>query len=98
MPWNNWYVKAPIWKHSYLHKVKAMKTISVSISDLEYNQFGINNDNLSFTEFVDIINKEITRQTLNKCIQLAEKYKLSKMSMDEITHEVKTVRNAKSNH
>jgi hypothetical protein len=75
-----------------------MKTLSVSISDLEYNQFGINNDRLSFTEFVDIINKEITKQTLNKCIQLAEKYKLSRMSMDEISDEVKAVRNAKNNH
>jgi len=74
-----------------------MKTISVSISDLEYNQFGINNDRLSFTEFVDIINREITKQTLNKCIQLAEKYKLSKMSVDEINEAVKAVRNAKNN-
>lgn len=74
-----------------------MKTISVSISDLEYNQFGINNDRLSFSEFVDLINKEITKQTLNRSVQLAEKYKISKMSMDEITDEVKAVRNAKNN-
>lgn len=74
-----------------------MKTISVSISDLEYNQFGINNDRLSFSEFVDIINREITKQTLNRSVQLAEKYKISKMSMDEITDEVKAVRNAKNN-
>lgn len=75
-----------------------MKTISVSISDLEYNQLGIKNDSLSFTEFVDIVNKEITKQTLNRCIQLAEKYKLSRMSMDEINDEVNAVRNAKNNH
>ena len=75
-----------------------MKTISVSISDLEYNQFGINKDKFSFTEFVDIVNKEITKQALNRCIQLAEKYNLSRMSMDEINDEVKAVRNAKSNH
>lgn len=75
-----------------------MKTISVSISDLEYNQLGLENDKLSFTEFVDIVNKEITKQTLNKCVQLAEKYNLSKMSMDEINEEVKAVRNAKGNH
>ena len=74
-----------------------MKTISVSISDLEYNQFGINNDKLSFTEFVDIVNKEITKQTLNRCVQLAEKYQLSRMSMDEINDEVKAIRDAKSN-
>jgi hypothetical protein len=75
-----------------------MKTISVSISDLEYNQFGINKDKLSFTEFVDIVNKEITKQTLNRCVQLAEKYKLSRMSMDQINGEVKAVRDAKNNH
>jgi hypothetical protein len=75
-----------------------MKTINVLISDLECNQFGIKDDNLSFTELVDIVNKEITRQTLNRCIQLAEKYKLSRMSMDEITDEVKAVRNAQGNH
>ncbi|MCX6238156.1 MAG: hypothetical protein NTY07_11485 [Bacteroidia bacterium] len=75
-----------------------MKTISISISDLEYNQFGINKDKFSFTEFVDIVNKEITKQALNRCIQLAEKYNLSRMSMDEINDEVKAVRNAKSNH
>jgi hypothetical protein len=75
-----------------------MKTISVSISDLEYNQFGIKKDRLSFTEFVDIVNKEITKQTLDRCVKLAEKYKLSKMSMDEINDEVKAVRNTKNNH
>lgn len=75
-----------------------MKTLSISISDLEYNQFGINVDNLSFTEFVDIVNKELTKQALNKCVQLAERYNLSKLSMDEISEEVKAVRNAKGNH
>ena len=74
-----------------------MKTISITISDLEYNQYGINNDKLSFTEFVDIVNKEITKQTLNKCVQLAEKYTLSRMSSDEINDEVTAVRNAKNN-
>lgn len=75
-----------------------MKTLNISISDLEYNQFGISKDKLSFTEFIDIINNELTKQALNKCVQLAEKYKLSKMTMDEITNEVKSVRRAKNNH
>jgi hypothetical protein len=92
------HLETSIKKTKFAYKIKTMKTISVSISDLEYNQFGINNDRLSFTEFVDLVNKEITKQTLNRCIQLAEKYKLSRMSMDEITDEVKAVRNAKSNH
>lgn len=38
-------------------------------------------------------------QNLNKCLELADKYGLSKMTMDEITNEVKAVRNnAKNNN
>lgn len=74
-----------------------MKTINISISDLEFNKFRIRKDKLSFTEFVELVSQEISRQTLNKCIELAEKYGLSNMTMDEITKEVKAVRkNAKS--
>lgn len=75
-----------------------MKTIHVSISDLEYNQLGINNDKLSFTELMDIVNKEISKQMLHTCIQLSEKYKLSALTMDEISNEVKAIRHAKNNH
>jgi hypothetical protein len=75
-----------------------MRTISISISDLEYNQFGISKDNLSFSELVGIVNKKVTEQALIKCVRLAEKYKLSKMTMDEISNEVKAVRHAKINH
>ena len=75
-----------------------MKTLNITISDLEYNQLGIRSDKLSFLEFVDIVNKEVTKQALNKCVQLAERYNLSKLSMDEISEEVKSVRNAKGNH
>ena len=69
-----------------------MRTLSVSISDLEFNKFGIKKSKLNFTDFVDIVSKELTRQNLNKCIELAEKYGLSKMTMDEITNEVLAVR------
>ena len=74
-----------------------MRTLNVSISDIEFNKFGIKNDKLSFTDFVDIVSKELTRQNLNMCIDLAERYGLSKMTMEEITNEVKAVRsNAKN--
>ena len=75
-----------------------MKTLSISISDLEYNQFGINGEKLSFSEFLDIVNKEVTKQALTKCVQLSERYNLSKMSIEEISEEVKAVRNEKGNH
>ena len=76
-----------------------MRTLSISISDLEYNRFGLKADKLSFSEFVDIISKELAKQTLEDCVQLAEKNGLSKMTMEEITEEVKAVRkNAKNHH
>jgi hypothetical protein len=76
-----------------------MRTLSISISDLEFNKFGIKESKLSFTDFVDIVSKELTRQNLSKCLELAEKHGLSKMTMDEITNEVKAVRkDAKNRH
>ena len=74
-----------------------MRTLNISISELELDKFGIKKDKIAFSEFVDLVSKELTRQTLNKCIELAEKYGLSNMTMDEITKEVKAVRkNAKN--
>lgn len=74
-----------------------MRTLNVSISDIEYNKFGLKDEKLTFTDFIDLVSKELTRQNLNKCLELADKYGLSKMSMDEITNEIKSVRqNAKN--
>jgi hypothetical protein len=76
-----------------------MRTLNVSISDIEYNKFGLKNDELTFSDFLEIVSKELIRQNLNKCLELADKYGLSKMTMDEIASEVKTVRrNAKNNN
>lgn len=75
-----------------------MRTLNISISDLEYIKFGIKADKLSFTEFLDIVSNELAKQTLEECVGLAEHYGLSKMSMDEITEEVKAVRNAKARY
>ncbi len=74
-----------------------MRTLNVSISDIEFSKFGLKNDRLTFTDFIDIVSKELTRQNLNKCLELADRYELSKMTMDDITNEVKSVRsNAKN--
>ncbi len=76
-----------------------MRTLNVSISDIEYNKFGLKNDELTFSDFLEIVSKELIRQNLNKCLELADKYGLSKMTMDEISSEVKTVRrNVKNNN
>ena len=74
-----------------------MRTINISISDIELSKFGIKSENLNFTELIELVTKELTRQNLNKSLELAEKYGISKMTMEDITNEVKAVRsNAKS--
>ncbi len=76
-----------------------MRTLNISISDLEYNKFGLKDDKLSFSEFVDIVSNELSKQTLKDCVALAENYGLFAMTMDEITEEVKAVRrNAKAHN
>jgi hypothetical protein len=74
-----------------------MRTLNVTISDIEYSKFGLKDDKLTFTDFVDIISKELTRLNLSKCLELSDKYGISTMTMDEISEEVKVVReNAKN--
>ena len=75
-----------------------MKTLNVSISEVEFNKFGLKQEQLSFTEFIDSVGKELMRQNLNKCVELSKKYGLSKMTMDEISNEVNAVRKDAENH
>lgn len=76
-----------------------MRILNVAISELEYNKFGLKKEKLTFSDFIDIVSKEVSKQALNKSLLLAEKYGLSGMTMKEITKEVKAVRkkHAKSN-
>ena len=69
-----------------------MRTLNIAISDLDYNKFGIKTDQLSFTDFVDLVSRELSRQTLSRCVELSERYGLSQMTMDEISAEVNAVR------
>jgi hypothetical protein len=69
-----------------------MRTLNISISDSEFNKFALKEDNLTFTELLEIIGRELSRQNLAKCLELSERYGLSDMTMDEITNEVKAVR------
>ncbi|MCL2683191.1 MAG: hypothetical protein FWE63_06910 [Bacteroidales bacterium] len=72
-----------------------MRTLNIAISDIEYGRFGIPGEHLKFSDFIDIIGKELMRQNLDRSVALAEKYGLSSMAMDEITNEVKAVRKCK---
>jgi hypothetical protein len=75
-----------------------MRTLNIAISDIEYGKFSIPSEQLNFTDFVDIIGKELMRQNLNSCVALAEKYGLSSMTMEEISNEVKAVRQYAKTH
>ncbi len=54
-----------------------MRTISIDISDLEFQKFGLKGDRLSFSTFVDIVSREISRQNLARTVEFAEQYGLS---------------------
>ena len=75
-----------------------MRTLNISISDMEYNHLGIKNENITFSEFTELVKREVLRNNLNNCLALAEKYGLSSMKMNEINEEIKSVRNAKNCH
>ena len=75
-----------------------MKTLNVNISDLEFNKFGFKKEKLSFSDLIEIISRELTKKNLNDCIELAEKYGLSKMTLKEINKEVNAVRKNAKGH
>ena len=77
---------------------KFMKTLNITISDIEYGMFGITSEQMSFSDFVNLVGKQLMRQNLNRSVALAEKYGLSLMTMDEITNEVKAVRQYAKTH
>jgi hypothetical protein len=69
-----------------------MKTISVQISDVEYSTFGLSKDRFFFSEIADLIERQIARQSLHRCVELAEQHNLSSITMDEINAEVNAAR------
>ena len=73
-----------------------MKTISVQLSDVEYNTFGLSKDTFYFSEIANLIERQVARQALRRCVELAEKSGLSSMTMDEINAEVNAVRQCKA--
>ena len=76
-----------------------MRTLNVAISDVEYSKFGITSNILSFSDFVDIVSKQLMKENLKAAVTTADICGISSMSMDDITTEFQAVRqNAKSNN
>ena len=49
-----------------------MRSLNISFSEVEYNKFGLKKEKISFSEFLDILSRELKRQKLLKSVQLAE--------------------------
>ena len=60
-----------------------MRNILVSISDIEFDKFGLQSDDYTFSEFLDIISSELLKQRMKESSILAEKFGLSEIEMDE---------------
>jgi predicted CopG family antitoxin len=76
-----------------------MCTLNISVSDLEYEKFGLKEENLSFSELLNILERELARKNLREAIKLGERYGFSNTTMEEIDKEIKEIRtNAKSNN
>jgi predicted CopG family antitoxin len=75
-----------------------MRTLSVSISDLEFSKFGLKKEKLAFSDLLDLVSKELMKKKLNDSVELAAKYNLSGMRMEDISKEVKAVRKNAKNH
>ena len=73
-----------------------MRTLSVEISDVEYNTFGMSKNRFSFSEIADLIERQIAKQALRRSVDIAEQNGLSSMTMDEINAEVNVVRQCKN--
>lgn len=72
-----------------------MKSLNIQISEAEFDQLGLDNTEVSFSQLVELIERRINKRTLKNSIQLADKYELSSMTMEEINEEVRAYRHAK---
>lgn len=62
-----------------------MRNILVSISDIEFDKFGLQSEDYTFSEFIDIISTELSKQRMDENSKLSEKFGLSEIEMDEYT-------------
>jgi predicted CopG family antitoxin len=76
-----------------------MRTLTISVSESEYEKFGLKKENISFSELLDILESEIARKNLREAVKLGKKYGFSNITMEEIDKEIKAIRaNAKSDN
>ncbi len=73
-----------------------MKTLSINITEKEFDQFGFPSEKMSFEEMIKLIKKKMVREALEKTRTAAEEAGIDDMTMEEINEEIRAVRNAKT--
>jgi len=48
-------------------KIKNMRTLNISISDIEFNHLGIKDENKTFSEFTELVKRDVMRNNFNNC-------------------------------
>jgi hypothetical protein len=74
-----------------------MRTVQIKISETDFQKYNLGSVEIKFTDLVEMISREYARKALLECNEIAEQVGLSKMTMEEINAEIKSVRNAKTN-
>lgn len=73
-----------------------MKTLSVNITENDWNKYNFQSDLINFETLVEKIKNDFALQALRSCQMIAEKVGLSQLSMEDIDAEINQVRNAKN--
>ncbi|WP_027003057.1 hypothetical protein [Hugenholtzia roseola] len=73
-----------------------MRAIQIKISETDFQKYNFGNEEIKFTDLVEMISREYARKALLECNEIAKQVGLSKMTMDEINAEIKAVRDAKT--
>jgi SHS2 domain-containing protein len=73
-----------------------MRTVQIKVSETDFQMYNFGNEEIKFTDLVEMISREFARKALLECNKIAEQVGLSEMTMDEINAEIKAVRDAKT--
>jgi len=71
------------------------RTLSVAISEQDFNQLAFTSENVTYEELVKKIKKQLALAALRQVQETAEQAGLSAMTLDEINAEIKAARDAK---
>jgi hypothetical protein len=75
-----------------------MKTVQVKISESDLKKYNLEfGKEIKFTDLLEKISLENAKKAILECNEMAEEYKLSDMTDEEIEKEIKAVRDVKDN-